>query len=161
MAASLGPAVAQELVAVSRPSSHPARVAQPDGLRVAFGFLELSALLGHERTIPDYLAALAEDIGRDGELRQPIVVDRHSLVILDGHHRTAALRLLGCVYIPTYLVDYLHPAITVEPRRPGIPVSKESVVRTGLSGQLYPPKTSKHTVPGLPSRPTPLALLRG
>jgi hypothetical protein len=53
------------------------------------------------------------------------------------------------------------PAITVEPRRPDIPVSKESVVSTGLSGRPYPPKTSRHVLPELPGRPTPLETLRG
>ena len=133
----------------------------PDGLAPAFGFLELSALLGHEQTLPGYLAQLTEEIRQDGELRRPIIVDRHSLVILDGHHRAAALRELGCSLIPTYLVDYGDPAITVEPNRPDIPVSKESVVSTGLSGRPYPPKTSRHVLPELPGRPTPLETLRG
>lgn len=134
----------------------------PDGLALAFGFLELSALLGHEQTLPGYLAQLTEEIRQDGELRQPIIVDRHSLVILDGHHRAAALKSLGCGLIPVYLVDYFHPAISVLPRRPDLPVTKEAVVRTGLSGKPYPPKTSRHVFPDSPpARPTPLDALRG
>ncbi len=133
-----------------------------NGLALAFGFLELSALLGHEQTLPGYLAGLTEEIRQDGELRQPIIVDRHSLVILDGHHRAAALKSLGCSLIPVYLVDYFHPAISVLPRRPDVPVTKETVVRTGLSGKLFPPKTSRHVFPTQPqARPTPLDALRG
>jgi len=35
------------------------------------------------------------------------------MVILDGHHRVSALRLLGCALTPVYLVDYEHPSIKV------------------------------------------------
>lgn len=127
----------------------------------AFGFLELGVLARHEETLPDHLEALTREIERDGELRQPIVVDRRSLVILDGHHRLEAIRALGCALISVYLVDYADPSIAVEPRRPDIPVDKESVVRTGLSGHPYPPKTSRHVLPGgPPPRPVLLAYLR-
>jgi len=131
------------------------------GRLYTFGFLELAALFRHEQTVPDHLTALKEEIERDGVLIRPIVVDRHSLVILDGHHRAEALLALGCRLIPVYLVDYANPSIAVEPRRPDIPVSKEAVVRTGLSGRPYPPKTSRHVLPeDPPMRPTPLERLR-
>lgn len=131
-----------------------------DGFRPAFGIVELAALAAHEQTMPDHLAELTAEISRDGELRQPIVVDRRSLVILDGHHRAAALRALGCTLIPAWLVDYRHPAVVVLPRRPDIPVTKEAVVHTGTSGRLFPPKTTRHVLPGCrPARPTPLGLL--
>ncbi len=129
--------------------------------RVAFGLVELCSLLRHEETLPGHLAELTDEIARDGELRCPIVVDRRSLVILDGHHRARALENLGCTLAPVYLVDYLDPGICVVARRPDIPVTKEAVVRTGLSGIPYPPKTSRHVLPGdLPPRATRLALLR-
>lgn len=131
-------------------------------LRTAFALIELTALLRHEETLPSHLAELTDEIARDGELRCPILVDRRSLVILDGHHRARALKNLGCVLAPVYLVDYLDPLIQVLPRRPDIPVTKEAVVRTGLSGIPYPPKTSRHVVAEeLPERPVGLARLRG
>jgi len=91
-----------------------------------------------------------------------VVVDRVSFVILDGHHRVLALQRLGCGLIPAYLVDYSDPGIVVWPRRREIPVSKESVIASGLCGRLYPPKTSRHEwAYPLNERPVPLALLRG
>ncbi|MEW6031767.1 MAG: ParB N-terminal domain-containing protein [Bacillota bacterium] len=130
-------------------------------LTLVFGLLEVQALARHEEVIPEHLAALTAEIAEDGELREPIVVDRHTLVILDGHHRAEAVRALGCSLIPAYLVDYADPAIRVTTRRSEIALTKEAVVRTGLSGTPYPPKTSRHLLPGrLPSRPTPLGRLR-
>ncbi len=131
------------------------------GVLAVFGLLELSALLRHEETQPEHLAALTREIEQDGELRQPIVVDRHTLVILDGHHRVEALRDLGRTLVPVYLVDYGDPAIAVFPRRADVEVTKESVVQSGLLDRPYPPKTSRHVLPGgLPARPIPLGRLR-
>jgi len=107
------------------------------------------------------LQELLETIWRDGVLRQPVIVDRASMVILDGHHRVSAMRRLGCPLIPAYLVDYSDPSIVVHARRADIPVDKERVVRTGLGGIPYPPLTSKHEWPSVPDCcPVALADLR-
>jgi hypothetical protein len=65
----------------------------------------------HEETIPSLLSQLTAEIRRDGILRNPIVVDRESLVILDGMHRLAALKSLGCLRIPVCLVEYSSPFV--------------------------------------------------
>ncbi len=128
----------------------------------AFALIDAAALLSHEQVEDAHLSELVEQIGRDGVLFRPVVVDRHSLVILDGHHRVLALRRLGCALVPAYLVDYFDSGIAVMPRRPEIPVSKDSVIATGLRGRLYPPKTSRHEWEyPLEERPVPLAVLTG
>ena len=115
-----------------------------------FGIVSVMALVPHEQIIEDHLQELLETICRDGVLRQPVIVDRASMVILDGHHRVSAMKRLSCPLIPAYLVDYSDPSIVVHPRRADIPVDKESVVRTGLRGIPYPPLTSRHEWPSAP-----------
>ncbi len=44
----------------------------------------------------------------------PIVVDRSSLTILDGHHRHQAAVILGLDKIPVVLVDYRSEDIKIE-----------------------------------------------
>lgn len=56
---------------------------------------------------------LTETIREDGALKDPIIVDRKTLVVLDGMHRVAALERLNCKKIPCCLVDYENPAVTV------------------------------------------------
>ena len=76
---------------------------------------------------------------------KPILIDRATGVILDGHHRYWVCRNLGCTKIPCVCVDYLEDAsIHVLPRRKDISISKEEVIRMGLSAVTYPPKTTKH-----------------
>ncbi len=127
----------------------------------AFGIVNVTGLVPHEQIIEDHLQELLETIWRDGVLRQPVIVDRASMVILDGHHRVSVMRRLSCPLIPAYLVDYSDPSIVVHARRADIPVDKESVVRTGLGGIPYPPLTSRHEWPSVPDcRPVALADLR-
>ncbi len=129
--------------------------------RLLFGLVELSALSIHEAVVPERLERLIREILADGELRHPILVDRRSLVVLDGHHRLTALTNLGYSLVPAYLVDYEDPAISVTTRRPEIPITKASVVEMGLSESVYPPRTSRHMLPAPPPpRPVKLDLLR-
>lgn len=127
----------------------------------SFALVETAALVPHEEVDQERLLLLVKQIARDGALYSPVMVDRSSMVILDGHHRVNALKLLGCSLTPVYLVDYRDPSIRVTQWRKDVKVSKRSVVEAGLSGRPYPPRVSKHEW-GFPpkERPVPLSLLR-
>lgn len=84
-----------------------------DGLELVIALMEIRKLLIHEETIPEALKALAERIKRDGVQSAPILVDRESLVVLDGMHRMAAMRMLGCRFICVCMFDYRHSSIEV------------------------------------------------
>jgi L-serine kinase (ADP) len=126
-----------------------------------FCLLKLEGLLEHEEIDTAALRALTAEIVRDGMLREPVIVDGGSLVILDGHHRVSALRSLGCDLVPAYLVDYLDPRIVVHPRRPDLRVTKNDVVKAGRMHRPFPPKTSRHEFATQPeARPVSLEALR-
>jgi len=109
-------------------------------------WVPIEELRPHEAIDEGLLDQMIEKLKRYG-LKDPIVVDKETKVILDGHHRYAACKALGMRVIPCLLIDYRSPEISVEPRRPEIPVSKEEVIRRGLEGDLYPPKTTRHLLP--------------
>jgi len=67
----------------------------------------------HEETIPDRVAELRDSLIRDGMVKDPVVVDAGSCVVLDGMHRVAALNELRCSSIPVCAVDYVNPNIRV------------------------------------------------
>lgn len=105
-------------------------------------------LLPHEAVEEDAVGQLAHTIASEGVVRNPVVADRKSLVVLDGHHRLAALRSLGVKRIPAYLVDYSSDAVEVGGWRPGIPpYAKDAIVERGRKGELLPPKTTRHRFP--------------
>jgi len=67
----------------------------------------------HEEILPKTLHELVETIKKDNCLMHPIVVDKKSLVVLDGMHRIAAIRKLGCSFIPICLLDYHNPHVCI------------------------------------------------
>lgn len=82
-------------------------------LNLSVVILDISSLHLHEEIIPELLNRLVTRIKRDGVIKHPIIVDRKSLVVLDGMHRVAALKKLNCKKIPVCLVDYENSAVTV------------------------------------------------
>ena len=126
------------------------RLAGPGGasVTVRYAIIELAKLHSHEEVQPPLLKKLVDQIRADGYIRRPVLVDAEHFVVLDGHHRVEALRILGCTRIPAYLVDYDDPAIglTTWPEAKVKTVSKKEVIERGLRGQLYPPKTTRHLV---------------
>lgn len=115
-------------------------------LKASFQIVEIGKLKIHEEIKDDYLKELAAIIERDGCIKVPVIVDETHCVILDGHHRIEALRLLGCKKAPVYLVDYSESDIIVDvwPGAIVSEVTKEEVIKRGLNGNLFPPKTTKH-----------------
>lgn len=75
--------------------------------------LRSELLLLHEETIPDRVAELKDSLVRDGVVRDPVIIDASSCVVLDGMHRVAALKELHSRVMPICAVDYLNPNIRV------------------------------------------------
>lgn len=106
----------------------------------------LHQLLPHEDVDPNLMAKLEKEIVSEGVLRKAITVDENSNIILNGIHRYAVLKRLGCRVIPVVYVDYASPEIMVESWREGMRLSKKDVLEAGLSGEKLPPKTSRHLI---------------
>jgi hypothetical protein len=108
--------------------------------------IELENLRPHEGVDSARLKKLKEEIKSDGILKLAIAVDKCGNIILDGHHRVAALRELGYEKIPVVFVDYGSSDIQVRSRRKSMQLTKEDVTKAGIGSEKMPPKTSKHMV---------------
>ena len=75
--------------------------------------VETKALRLHEEIIPELLARLTQDIEKEDVIHHPIIVDKNSLVVLDGTHRVEAFNSMGLSCVPACLVDYMDPRIKV------------------------------------------------
>lgn len=126
-----------------------------------YAIVPARTLTPHEETDPKDVERLAKRLREDGTVRDPVIVDEGSRVILDGHHRFQALKRLGCSWIPCHMLDYTDPAVRVESWTDGTPMSKTQLVSDALQGELYPVKTSRHrTLNELPENPTAIDRLR-
>jgi len=85
-----------------------------EGLQLDIALVETNCLLIHEEIIPFRLNKLKASIERDGVQSAPILVDRNTLVVLDGMHRTAIMKELGCRFTCVCLLDYFDPSISVQ-----------------------------------------------
>ena len=108
--------------------------------------VELKELKEHEEIDPQYLKKLKEEIKADGVLKRPIVVDRNTNIILDGEHRFKSLKEIGCNRIPVVFVDYNVPEIKVKSWRKGKRLTKQIVIKAGLTQKKLPSGTSRHVV---------------
>lgn len=106
--------------------------------------LLLIELLCHEEIDSARFHELLEHIQKNGEIDEPILVDQRTKIILDGHHRYHVFRYLGREKIPCCLIDYQADWVEVRSRRPEFIVTKTDVIRRALTGDLYPPKTTRH-----------------
>jgi len=87
---------------------------ESEKLDLKIAIVDIGNIHLHEETIPELVQKLAADVLKDSVLRHPVIVDEETIVVLDGMHRAAALRAIGCVRIPVCLVDYENPSIRVE-----------------------------------------------
>jgi len=108
--------------------------------------MDLKDLKEHEMVNLDYLKKLKRQIRKDKVLKKPIVVDKNTKIIIDGHSRFNSLKQLGLSKIPVFLIDYNSPEILVRRWNDNKKITKEEVLSAGLNGKKLPPKTSKHMI---------------
>ena len=125
--------------------------------------VETVSLRGHEEVIPDNLETRTSKLLSKG-FYKPIIVDRRSMVILDGHHKWTAAGRLGLARVPVIMVDYLDDEgvlVDVWPNCGRDSITKTEILSMGSSEDVFPPKTSRHTLPfEIPSIAVPLSDLR-
>lgn len=117
-------------------------------MKSGFKLLEVKSLLAHELVDPAHLVKLMSRIANDGYVKNPVIVDQKTKVILDGHHRTECLRLMHCHLVPAMIVDYLSDQVRVFPRRKNFRVSKTAVLEQGLAKRPFPHKTTRNWIKG-------------
>lgn len=126
-------------------------------MKARFDLLPTDRLRVHEEVRPEAMWELVGRIRRDGRVEQPILVASDDWVILDGHHRFAALKALGARRVPAWIVEYDSDEIRLERWEPGPPLAKREVVARAVRGEPFPPKTTRHRLAAsLPARSTSL-----
>ncbi len=123
-----------------------------------FELIPIDCLHIHEEVVPAEVAHLVTTLAASRIVREPVLVADGSLVILNGHHRVAALQALGARSVPAWIVDYEDDGIALDRWDDGPPLTKSDVVARARSGRPFPPKTTRHRVLlDLPERPTALS----
>jgi ParB-like chromosome segregation protein Spo0J len=114
--------------------------------------IDINKLRHHEEIDQQHLLEIIFQVKEDGFLKNPVVVDQKNFIILDGHHRVAALKQIGANKVPSFLVDYQNNDIRVFLRRKlklTEPI-KQVVIKNSLSNILFPSKTTRHLIKNRP-----------
>ena len=122
--------------------------------------IEIARLKPTEMVDAAHVRMLAEQMQRDGVQRRPVLVERHSLAILDGHHRYHAAKALGLAFVNAVVIDYSDPRLTLASwtERSFTPTDVREAAETG---QLLPAKSTRHILnPPVPDMPRLLTDLK-
>jgi len=107
----------------------------------------LETLLPHEQVEEHRVDNLEKMTLRWRAYTKPLLIDGRTGTILDGHHRTKVAERMELLCLPCVLVDYLEDdrvTLAVWPNSGRDSLEKEEVIQAALSGELFPPKTSRH-----------------
>lgn len=97
----------------------------------------------HEEIIEENLKEVVASIKKEG-LKNPVIIDKESKVLLDGHHRLESFKILGLREIPVIEVDYSSSRVGLKSRR-DFELTKEEVIEVGKSDYDFPAKTTEHS----------------
>lgn len=117
-------------------------------MKQRIAYVDIRTLIAHERVDRARLAVVRRQLHADGVVRRPVIVERQSRVILDGHHRVQALRELGAALAPVAYVRYGDPRIRVYLRRNVMLMKlvKQAVLEMARAGKVFPSKTTRHLI---------------
>ena len=108
-------------------------------------YIKFEDLVPHEQTDQEQVMNVLHSLKTQKILKNAVVIDTNSKLILDWHHRFAALRKLWVKYIPTLSVDYSSDDINLWFWREWFSDSKQQIIENARKWILYPVKTTKHT----------------
>ena len=124
----------------------------------------LEILRPHEEILPKKVDQLEKMTHRWNAYTKPLLIDRSTGTILDGHHRLHVAMRLELLCVPCVLIDYLEDGmieLDVWPNCGREDVTKKEVIEAALTGDLFSPKTSRHRLSDhLPPIAVPLSRLR-
>lgn len=113
-------------------------------------------LLPTEQHDPIQVEILIDKIKEEEVWTTPILVDKKTLAIMDGHHRRAAALKLNLVKVPVVKLSYDDPRVILSGWREDV-FSPEEIIAAAVSGLPLPFKSTKHDlVAPLPRLQLPL-----
>ena len=124
----------------------------------------LEVLRPHEQIIERKVDQLERMTHRWNAYTKPLLLDRTTGTILDGHHRYHVAQRIDLQCVPCVLINYLEDdsiGLDLWPDTGRGSNTEQDVVDAALSGELMPPKTSRHRLSDhLPPIAIPLSRLR-
>jgi nicotinamide mononucleotide adenylyltransferase len=116
-----------------------------------YDIVPISSLKPLEKVFPTHLKNLEEMINKDGFVLKAIIADKKTGTILDGSHRYVYFLKNGYKKVPVHWADYDDEDVRVGTHLShrflvdgDSGISKKECRERSLSGNLFPPRTTRH-----------------
>ena len=112
---------------------------------VAIKEVDVDIIMPHEKVLLDKKDILKNNLKYKDEyiIISTILICSNSNMIIDGHHRYAALKELGYKKIPVTLINYFSDKIITDKNDT---LLKKDIISNSQNNNLYEPKTTKHLI---------------
>ena len=90
------------------------------------------------------VAQLCSKIKTDNMWTNPIIIEKTTALIMDGHHRFAAAKQLGLSHVPCIKLDYDDQRVELSFWRDNLQPSVNDILALKGSGEVLPYKTTRH-----------------
>ena len=112
---------------------------------VAIKEVDVDIIMPHEKVLLDKKDILKNNLKYKDEyiIISTILICSNSNMIIDGHHRYAALKELGYKKIPVTLINYFSDKIITGKNKT---LLKKDIISNSQNNNLYEPKTTKHLI---------------
>ena len=112
--------------------------------RAFFQVMKLRDLKPHENTDENKVNYVINQIQASQKWISPVIIDRETKIIMDGHHRVRAAKQIGLELIPCYIAEYSDKNVNVSYWRTGKTLDISIIYKAVEKGILLPKKTTKH-----------------
>lgn len=121
-------------------------------MKMNITYVDIACLVEHEHVDHKRLEVVRAKLLTEGVIRRPVIVDKATNIILDGHHRVRALQELGIRHAPVAYVRYQDKRVRVYLRRKDIlmKIIKKYVVEMAMRHKVCPSKTTRHLIHNRP-----------
>ena len=111
---------------------------------ISLALIELDSLKPSEDYDRIWAKKLKNKIYLDRQWLTPIWVESHNFIIMDGHHRYQAAKMLHLAVIPCFMLSYNFNYVKLSAWDPQKVIDKNQIIQAALSGKLLAKKTSRH-----------------
>lgn len=106
--------------------------------------IDIESIYPHEHTDNNHVKLLKEKILTDGYWTKPIIVDKNSQILMDGHHRLEVAKSLNLNNIPCYELSYNSNNIEIKSWSDNHTINYHDIISMVKRKKYYPIKTTRH-----------------